>query len=44
MGTDISFQARRVGTTGHEITDPNGQVIAWTVDAYWAMVIVRLAA
>ena len=33
MEIDALFHARQVGTTGHEIIDPDGQVVAWTVDA-----------
>jgi hypothetical protein len=36
------FAYRRSGTTGHEILDPNGLVIAWTVDVGWAGIIVGL--
>lgn len=36
------FTTRRVGTTGHEILDPDGSVIAWTADGYWAVVVVAL--
>lgn len=34
------FTYRRVGTTGCEILDPNGVVVAWSVDEMWAAVIV----
>jgi hypothetical protein len=37
---DFSF--RRVGTTGHEIINADGVVIAWTVDEGWAARIVGL--
>ncbi len=37
-----TFSSRLVGTTGHEILTPDGQVIAWTVDSVWAAVIVAL--
>jgi hypothetical protein len=36
------FSARRVASRGHEILDPQGKVIAWTVDEEWAAVIVGL--
>ncbi len=36
------FVARRVGTTGHEILDSTGSVVAWTVDGYWAAVLAEL--
>jgi hypothetical protein len=36
------FTARKVASSGHEVFDPNGNVIAWTVDGYWAAVIVAL--
>jgi len=36
------FAARRVATTGYEIITPHGEVIAWTVDGYWANIIVTL--
>jgi len=42
MEIDALFHARQIGTTGHEILDPDGQVIAWTVDAAWAAVLVAL--
>jgi hypothetical protein len=34
--------ARKVGTTGHEILNPRGQVIGWTATEYWAALIVGL--
>ena len=37
-----AFTIRRVGISGCEIRDPDGQVIAWTVDGCWATVIVTL--
>ena len=40
--SDSAFTARRVGTSGHEIMSPQGEVIAWTVDAAWAAVIAGL--
>jgi hypothetical protein len=36
------FTCRRSGTCGHEILDPDGSVIAWTVDAGWAGTITGL--
>lgn len=35
-----AFVCRRVGTNGYEILNANG-VIAWAVDEYWAMLIVK---
>lgn len=32
----------RVGTTGCEIRDQDGNVVAWSVDEAWAAVIVSL--
>lgn len=37
-----AFTYRPCGTTGHEILDPAGQVIGWTVDVGWACLIVGL--
>jgi hypothetical protein len=34
--TDTPFSFRRVGTTGHEIRDPDGNVVAWAADEPWA--------
>ena len=42
MEIDALFHARQVGTTGHEIVNPAGQVVAWTVDECWASVFVAL--
>lgn len=44
MTTDrqAPFTARKVGSSGHEILDPGGSVVAWTVDGYWADIIVAL--
>ena len=36
------FSYRQSGTCGHEILDPDGSVIAWTVDAGWAGIITGL--
>ena len=38
--TDYTY--RRSGLSGHEILDPEGLVIAWTVDVGWAGIIVGL--
>jgi hypothetical protein len=37
--SDDAFTVRQVGTTGHEIRDRDGNVIAWTVDSVWATII-----
>jgi hypothetical protein len=42
MEIEALFHARQVGTTGHEIIDPDGHVVAWTVDEPWASIIVAL--
>jgi hypothetical protein len=34
-----SFSARQVGTTGHEILNSHGEVVAWAVDGYWAAIL-----
>ena len=36
------FTTRRVGTIGHEIRDPDGNVVAWAVDKPWAALIAGL--
>lgn len=36
------FHYRQSGTTGCELLDPDGRVVAWTVDAGWAGIIVGL--
>ena len=36
------FSTSRVGTTGHEIRDPEGNVVAWAVDEPWAAILVAL--
>jgi len=36
------YTYRRIATTGHEILSPEGDVVAWTVDAVTAAVIVAL--
>lgn len=36
------FTFNRVGTTGCDIRDPDGLVVAWTVDEVWAAAIVKL--
>lgn len=35
-----TFTTRRVGTAGHEILGPDGTIIGWTADEYWAAVVV----
>ena len=35
-----NFTYRRSGSSGCEIVDPDGVVIAWTVDEVWAAMIV----
>jgi len=42
MGADSGFHARPVGTTGHESLTPEGVVVAWAVNEYWAAVLVAL--
>lgn len=37
-----TFSWRRCGTTGCEIMDGDGKVIAWTVNETWASILVRL--
>ncbi len=36
------FSTRRSGSVGHEIVTPEGEIVAWTVDGWWAAVIVAL--
>ena len=36
------YIARPSGSVGHEILNPSGDIIGWTVDGYWAAVIVAL--
>jgi hypothetical protein len=36
------FTCNRVGTTGCEIRDPDGIVVAWATDETWALVIAGL--
>jgi len=36
------FAARPCGSTGHEILNQDGEVVAWTVDSVWAARIVEL--
>ena len=38
MNNEFTF--RRIGSTGCEILDPNGVVVAWTADELWAVLIV----
>ena len=40
--TTYDFTARASGSVGCEILDPDGEVVAWTVDGWWAAVIVGL--
>ena len=42
LSNNARFTARRVGTTGHEILDPSGNVIAWAIDEVWAAMFVAL--
>jgi hypothetical protein len=35
------FASRPVGTTGHEIL-ADGEVVAWTADGHWALLILAL--
>ena len=37
-----AFSIRRIATTGHEILDRDGTVIAWAVDEAWAALIAGL--
>jgi hypothetical protein len=37
-----AYTYRRSGTCGCEIIDPNGAVIAWTVDVSWAGICIGL--
>jgi hypothetical protein len=37
-----SFAIRRVATSGCEIRDPEGNVIAWAADEPWALIIASL--
>ncbi len=36
------FCARASGTEGCEMLSPDGEIVAWTTDGWWAAVIVRL--
>ncbi len=36
------FSARRVGTAGHEIREPNGNIVGWAIDGTWAALIAAL--
>ena len=38
----VEFTTRRVATSGHEILNQEGHVIAWTIDEAWASRIVEL--
>ena len=37
-----AFTIKQVSTAGHEILDPDGNVVAWAVDGTWAALIVAL--
>ena len=37
-----AFTIKQVGTTGHEIRDPDGTIIAWAADEPWALLIAGL--
>lgn len=39
---EAEFTYRQSGTRGCEVLDGDGEVIAWTIDDYWAAVICRL--
>ena len=43
MNNVDAFAIKQVGTAGHEILDPNGNVVAWAVDEPWALMIADLA-
>ena len=32
-----AFTIRRVGTAGHEIREPNGNIVGWAIDGTWAV-------
>jgi hypothetical protein len=36
------YVARASGAAGYDILDPEGEVVAWTVNGWWASVIVDL--
>jgi hypothetical protein len=36
------FWARASGSVGCEIIDPDGEIVAWTADGWWAATIVGL--
>jgi hypothetical protein len=42
MDTKALYTTCRVGTAGHEIRDPEGNVVAWAVDEPWAAILVGL--
>ena len=42
MENDRGFSFRRSGTAGCEILNPDGEVVAWTVEELWAALIVAL--
>lgn len=37
-----AYIVRRVGTTGHEILNIDGHVVAWAIDKRWANLIAQL--
>jgi hypothetical protein len=41
MMTD-GFVIRRVATSGCEVCDPDGNIVAWAADEPWAMLIAAL--
>ena len=40
--TNSDFSYRLIGTTGCELLDSDGNVIAWTTDELWAVAITAL--
>jgi hypothetical protein len=38
----IEYVARASGAAGYEIIDTDGELVAWTVDGWWAAAIVDL--
>jgi hypothetical protein len=44
MNDDMAseYVARASGSVGCEILDPDGEVVAWTADGWWAAIIVGL--
>ena len=39
---EVNFSIRRVATTGHEILNPDGEAIGWTMTKHWALLIAAL--